>query len=147
MYTVATSFLVEAMEVLLSHDRFFTRLVNLIPTDLYNHTESMTGNKNSHAPEVVENSVIKANDGEEGNSKYFKHKKQPLAADEKKLLRQERKKRKYEPDQDEVHRHCRHLSAWNTSVTVSPCDCRLKKIFCLPIKPARRMVTMRRTRK
>lgn len=134
------------MEVLLSHDRFFTRLVNLIPTDLYNHTESMTGNKNIHVPEVVENSVFKANDGEEGNNKYFKHKKQPLAADEKKLLRQERKKRKYEPDQDEVCRCCRYLRDWNSVVTVSLCDCRLRKIFCLLIKPARSML-MKRSRK
>lgn len=90
------------MEVIVNHDRFFTRLVNMIPSDLYNHTESMTGNKNVKAVDVIANSVIQNAEIEETSGKYFKHKKQPLAADEKKLLRQERKKRKYEPDQDEV---------------------------------------------
>jgi hypothetical protein len=83
------------------HARFFSRLAHMIPSDLYNHTESMLGNKNISTSEAS-SQANKDGNVEEVNNKYFKHKKQPLTADEKKGLRLERKKRKYEPDQDEL---------------------------------------------
>jgi hypothetical protein len=88
------------MEIaVLGHARFFSRLAHMIPSDLYNHTESMLGNKN--VPEIS-TQMSKDISIDEVNNKYFKHKKQPLTADEKKVLRLERKKRKYEPDQNEL---------------------------------------------
>lgn len=89
----------------------------MIPTELYQHTDSLTGFKNDPAEEATEekNLVIdnkgkgkenkrKCMEDTEESNKYYKHKKQPLSADEKKLFRQEIKKRKYDPSPSEVYK-------------------------------------------
>jgi hypothetical protein len=74
-------------------DRFFHSFIQIIPTELYKHTETMTGYRededDSAASESEENTESNL------NSKYYKHRKQPLTADERKIKSQENKKRKY----------------------------------------------------
>lgn len=123
------------MEVITQHDRFFAKLVHLIPSDLYLHTETLTGYNNANAvvktskkvviQEEEESSGSSSSDSgeeeeeeeetsdldndedeengdadmtiqvEEPTSKYYKHRKLPLTADERKVRSQENKKRKY----------------------------------------------------
>ena len=124
------------MEVITQHDRFFAKLVHLIPTDLYLHTETLTGYNNANAVVKTNKKVViqeeeegessgseSAEEEEEGEeetsdldndedddneneadmtiaveeptSKYYKHRKLPLTADERKVRSQENKKRKY----------------------------------------------------
>jgi hypothetical protein len=92
---------------IVSHDRFFARLVSLIPADLYTHAESLSGGHiaSKTAPKKVEESESgeeidddeedDSEDEEEKKEKYYKHKKQPMTADEKKAKSKENKKRKY----------------------------------------------------
>ncbi len=54
------------------HDAFFQRIIGLIPRELY-----------------------KADEEEELNTRYFKHKQVPLAPAEKKIISQKRKHEKY----------------------------------------------------
>jgi hypothetical protein len=65
------------------HDSFFSRIIGMISTDLYKHLE--TGDAD-----------------EENNSKYYKHKKAPLAADEKKIASSKKRKLKYSVDGEQA---------------------------------------------
>lgn len=67
------------------HDHFFQRCIDMIPSELYKHTDSLTGYQDSDNEDREQ----------EANSKYYKHRKQPLTADERKIKSQENKKRKY----------------------------------------------------
>jgi Surfeit locus protein 6 len=64
------------------HDLFFSRIISMISTDMYNHTA---------AREVVDS-----------NAKYYKHKKVALAADERKLASNKKKLLKYAVDNSET---------------------------------------------
>lgn len=66
-----------------SHDQFFTRIINMIPAELYRHSLSEDG------------------DGAI-NTKYYKHRKLPLTPDEKKLLSKQKIAEKYAPKQPKV---------------------------------------------
>jgi hypothetical protein len=67
------------------HDHFFQRCIDMIPTELYKHTETLTGYRedDDEQPET------------ESSNKFYKHRKLPLTADERKTKSQENKKRKY----------------------------------------------------
>lgn len=90
-----------------SHDRFFARLVSLVPVDLYTHADSLSGGHiasktapkkivaDSESGEEVDDEDDDSEDEEEKKEKYYKHKKQPMTVDEKKAKSKENKKRKY----------------------------------------------------
>jgi hypothetical protein len=67
-------------------DSFFSRIVGMIPQSLYRHTLSEDQN---------------AVDTEEGNSKYFKHRKLPLTANERKQNSKKNMLEKYSVEMDE----------------------------------------------
>ena len=58
------------------HDLFFTRIIAMISTDLYKHSNDSSA-------------------AEEDNSKYYKHKKVALGADEKKIASSKKRQLKY----------------------------------------------------
>eukprot|EP00596_Hydrurales_sp_CCMP1899_P007184 CAMPEP_0119048516 /NCGR_PEP_ID=MMETSP1177-20130426/59340_1 /TAXON_ID=2985 /ORGANISM="Ochromonas sp, Strain CCMP1899" /LENGTH=376 /DNA_ID=CAMNT_0007024511 /DNA_START=67 /DNA_END=1197 /DNA_ORIENTATION=+ len=64
------------------HDSFFSRIIGMISTDLYKHLET--------------------DQDEDNNSKYYKHKKTPLAADEKKIASSKKRKAKYSVEGEEA---------------------------------------------
>lgn len=96
-------------------DRFYSRMIHLIPRDLYLHThssaniaeiptsssreteEGTSSNKKRKQDEVLAEPVVSAN-----AEKYYKHRKQPLTADEKKLRSQQNKKAKYSSENAKV---------------------------------------------
>jgi hypothetical protein len=59
-----------------SHDAFFTRIIDMIPADLYKHSAS-------------------ADADNEENTKYYKHRKLPLTVDEKKRIGKQKVAEKY----------------------------------------------------
>ncbi len=65
----------------------------MIPTELYHHSDSLTGYKKDE--EDGDDSIAER---DQGSSKYYKHRRQPLAPDERKLKSIENKKRKYSSD-------------------------------------------------
>lgn len=77
----------ELQQRLEQHDHHFHRLIQLIPHELYKHTASLTGYHDDSENEEQVNDAA--------NSKYYKHRKQPLTADERKIKSIENKKRKY----------------------------------------------------
>ena len=151
------------METIVQHDRFFARLIGLIPAELYLHSETLTGynakvnntsasnkkvkivaptkeGKSDDESEEEEDSLsgeeeddgddddqdeegdddddesgveVDEDDDEEeeegddagtdgaGYGKFYKHRKLPLTADERKARSQENKKRKYGVDEDD----------------------------------------------
>lgn len=95
------------------HDRFYSKMIHLIPKELYLHT-----NSSSHMADVPSSSVLET-DGKDSsnkkrksqevavvddavNGKYYKHRKQPLTADERKLKSQANKKAKYSSENGKV---------------------------------------------
>jgi hypothetical protein len=85
----------ELSSAISQNNRYFSRLIHMIPSDLYQHTESLTGFKNDDASASQEND-------EDNEGKFYRHKKLPMTAEEKKKLRKDRKKRKYEATHSEV---------------------------------------------
>ena len=75
---------------LLSHNEFFVRIISLIPSELYglkqDENEDDEDDEDENKDDVDKNDI---------NSKYFKHRKQPLSVDEKKLLSKQAKKEKF----------------------------------------------------
>jgi hypothetical protein len=65
------------MDSIASNDLYFSRIVAMIPQELYKHSEDA----------ATEAAGI--------NAKYFKHRRVPLAADEKKIVSTLKKKEKY----------------------------------------------------
>ena len=65
-----------------SHDLFFSRIISMISTDLYKHSNDSAAS-------------------EEENSKYYKHKKVALGADEKKIASSKKRMLKYGASKDE----------------------------------------------
>jgi hypothetical protein len=91
---------------LVKHDRFYNRMINLIPKELYLHTKSssyippdvptdVTDHDDKGGNKKRKNQEIAIAETVDSNGKYFKHRKQPLTADERKLQSQQNKKAKY----------------------------------------------------
>jgi|LauGreDrversion2_3_1035106.scaffolds.fasta_scaffold08950_3 60S ribosome biogenesis protein Rrp14 len=69
------------------HNDFFVRIITLIPSDLY--AERGIKDEDGEDDDADDVAVVNV------NSKYFKHRKQPLSADDRKLMSKQAKREKY----------------------------------------------------
>ena len=76
------------LSLLSSHNDFFERIILLIPSELYAVRDESDNEENSQDDFSEEEDNV--------NTKYFKHRKQPLSADDRKLQSKQNKQAKYQ---------------------------------------------------
>ena len=76
------------LSLLSSHNDFFERIILLIPSELYAVRDESDNEENSQDDFSEEEDNV--------NTKYFKHRKQPLSVDDRKLQSKQNKQAKYQ---------------------------------------------------